>query len=96
MDRYPGRTENVKNLLKLYQKVWYRTECDKFLKLQTPSKEHTLRNITLLLFNYQKKRMNMSYSECDLMVKEHFDIANEEDNDEKRMSEEDESDMEVR
>ena len=40
--------------------------------------------------------MNMSYSECDLMVKEHFDIANEEDNDEKRMSEEDESDMEVR
>ena len=48
-------------------------ECQKYLKSQVPTETHSLRDITRGLWNYQRKRPNMSYNQCNQMVKDHFE-----------------------
>ena len=73
MEVYPGLKSQNKNPLKLYKKIWYLSECKKFLENQQLSKTHTLRDITNDLWNYQKRRLGMSCKKCGDMVKQHFE-----------------------
>ena len=74
MEAYPGLKCQNKNPLKLYKKIWYLSECKKFLEDQQLSNTRKLRDIAFDLWNYQKKRLGMSHKKCNDMVKEHFGV----------------------
>jgi hypothetical protein len=75
MEKYPGKGSKELNPLKLNKKVWYLAECQKFLSDQEPSEAYNLRKIASNLWCYQKRSFKLSYSECNQMVKDHFNTS---------------------
>ena len=55
MEKYPGFKNCDENPLRLRQKLWYMSECQKYLAGQTPSESYTQRNIALNLFTFQRQ-----------------------------------------